>query len=78
MSSNLEHAVNQAAYQRLKATIATTYPPKQFVAVAGGNIVADDVDFDILDQRLTDLGFGPTDAIVVRVGDEAFDYVTII
>jgi hypothetical protein len=65
-----EHAaVNQAAIHRLKAQIDADYPPKQFAAVAGGKIVADEADIDRLLVKLAALGIDPMEAMVDRAGE---------
>ena len=50
--------------------IEAKYPPKQFVAIAAGKIVADDVDIYKLREKLIAMGIDPTDSIVDRVGQE--------
>src|SRR4051812_27214985 len=62
-------AVNMAAYYALKDALDASYPPKQFVAIAGGKIVADDADFDKLQEKLAALGIGRMDALIDRAGD---------
>ena len=56
MTSEEHNAINQAAAHKLKAIIDSSYPLKQFVAIAGGQIVADDGDFDKLQAKLAALG----------------------
>ncbi|MCI0702698.1 MAG: hypothetical protein L0241_16585 [Planctomycetia bacterium] len=74
-----EHkAVNQAAFIKLKPIIDTTYPPKQFVAIAGGKIVADDPDFEKLREKLLALGIDPMDSLVDRVGEEWSEEMLIL
>ncbi len=63
------YAVNMAAYYALKPTIDSKYPAKQFVAIADGKIVADDADFDKLQEKLGALGIGRMEALVDRAGD---------
>ena len=62
--------IDQAAYRRLAPFIKQTYPPGRFVAIVGGQIVADDATFAALHARLTAMGVGPDDGLVVEVGDE--------
>jgi hypothetical protein len=78
MTREEKHAVNQAAFPKLKPVIEANYPPKQFVAIAGGKIVADDADFDKLGEKLIALGIDPMDSLVDRAGEEWSEYVTII
>src|SRR5262245_35333494 len=69
MTREEHYAVNMAAYYVLKETIDSKYPPKQFVAIAGGKIVADDADFGKLQEKLAALGIGRMEALVDRSGD---------
>jgi hypothetical protein len=74
-----EHAaVNQAAIHQLKAKIDADYPPKQFVAIAGGKIVADDADIDRLLAKLTALGINPMDSLVDRAGEDTLGELLIL
>ena len=52
MTREEHRAVNEAAFPKLKPIIEANYPPKQFVAIAGGKIVADDADFFKLGEKL--------------------------
>jgi hypothetical protein len=62
-----EHAaVNQAAVLQLKPGIDADFPANQFVAIAAGKIVADDVDF----VRLKALGIDPINALIDRAGED--------
>ena len=68
--TNAEHyAINMAAWYVLKEVIDSDYPPKQFVGIAGGKIVADDADFDRLQAKLDMLGIGRMESLVERAGD---------
>jgi hypothetical protein len=69
MTREEHRAVNEAAFPRLKPVIDAGYPPKQFVAIANGEIVADDADFDKLVAKLAVLGIGRMDALFERAGD---------
>ena len=69
MTREEHRAVNEAAYHALKPAIEANYPPKQFVAIAGGKIVADDADFERLQEKLAGLGIGRMEALVDRAGD---------
>jgi hypothetical protein len=75
MSSDSQ--LNQAAYRRLAASINENYPPGRFVAIAGGQIVADAESFRALHARLTDMGIAPPDGLVVQAGETLPDYVVI-
>jgi hypothetical protein len=69
--------LNQAAYRRLAASINQTYPPGRFVAIAGGQVVADAERFDEVHSRLIALGIAPSEALVVEAGVEYPDPVVI-
>ncbi len=72
MTSAEHYGVNLAAFYMLRGEIEANYPPKQFVAIAGGKIVADDADFFALQAKLAALGVSsdPMHALVERVGDD--------
>jgi hypothetical protein len=78
MASDLERAVNQAAYHRLKDEIAKKYPPKQFVAIGRGKVIADAETFDAMLTKLNGIGWNPLDVMVVRVGDDVPEYGIIL
>ena len=79
MTREEQNAINQEAARRLKPQIDAGYPAKQFVAIAGGRIVADDADLYKLCDKLSALGIDPMDALVERAGDEELpDYIEII
>jgi hypothetical protein len=71
MTSAEHYAINVAAFYALREGIDTNYPAKQFVAIAGGKIVADDADFDKLQEKLAALGLigDPMTVLVERAGD---------
>ncbi len=70
MTREEHRAVNQAAFPKLKPLIEANYPPKQFVAIAGGLIVADDADMFKLHDKLAAMGIDLWDTLVDRVGEE--------
>jgi hypothetical protein len=57
-----------AEYYALKKSIDTNYPAGQFVAIAGGKIVADDAALDKLIEKLAALGIDRMEALVDRAG----------
>jgi hypothetical protein len=65
---NPESELNNAAYRRMEESIKSTYPHGQFVALMGGEIVADAGDFDELQRRLQAAGKDPFKAFVVQAG----------
>lgn len=70
-------ATNVLAFKQLKPII-DSYPPKQFVAIAGGKIVADDADIAVLREKLIALGIDPMDSLVDRSGDEWVEELLIL
>lgn len=44
-----ERQVNQAAFRQLNGFIQQTYSPGRFLAISGGKVIADAVDFEGLD-----------------------------
>lgn len=79
MTREEHRAINEAAFPKLKPSIEANYPPKQFVAIAGGKIVADDADLYALCDKLTAMGIEPMDTLVERAGDEELpDYIEIL
>lgn len=70
MTREEHYTVNMAAFPVLKPVIEANYPPKQFVAIASGKIVADDADMIKLRDKLLAMGIDPMDTIVDRVGEE--------
>jgi hypothetical protein len=78
MTREEHRAINEAAFPTLKPIIEANYPPKQFVAIAGGKIVADDADLFKLRDKLLAMGIDPMDTIVDRVGEEWSDEELII
>jgi hypothetical protein len=63
-----QRGLNHTAYQGLKATINRTYPRGRFVALHGGQIVADAADFGELGAMLIAQGKNPAEALVVQAG----------
>jgi len=65
-----ERQKNQTAYRRLLTWINQTYPSGWFVAIAGGEVVADAERFEEIRSQLLTLGHDPTKALVVQAGVE--------
>jgi hypothetical protein len=65
-----EHAINQAAHERLKKHIETAYPKGRFVALGGGEVIADADSFEAILAKLHELGWEPLKTMVVQVGRE--------
>lgn len=63
-----ERQVNQAAYRRLRDEIGRTYEPGRFVALAGGQVIADAASFDELRSLLASRGQDPAKTLIVQAG----------
>lgn len=63
-----ERALNHAAYERLKDTLAQVYERGRYVGISGGEVVADAEDFAKLRARLSSLGKDPNRALIVQAG----------
>ena len=70
MSTTAERQRNQAAFRQLSGFIEQNYPPGRFLAIAGGNIIADAASFAELESSLKILGQDSVDVLVVQAGVE--------
>jgi hypothetical protein len=68
VDTNQAHQLNQAAYRRLKDTIDRGYAPGRFVAIAGGQVVADAARLEEIRSLVAAKGHDPTEALVVQAG----------
>ena len=78
MTRDEHYEANMTALRALKGEIDADYPPRQFVAIAGGRVIADDADFDRLLAKLAALGIDPMTTLIDRAGDESLDDVVIL
>ncbi|HEX5446045.1 MAG TPA: hypothetical protein VFW87_19620 [Pirellulales bacterium] len=78
MDFSAEESLNQAAYRRLRETIAKDYPPGRFVAIAGGKIAADASSFDELDLTLNQSGLESPGVLIIEAGVEYPENATIL
>jgi hypothetical protein len=70
MDSTQERRFNQAAYRQLSGLIQKTYPPGRFVAISGGQIIADAASFGELNSILLGMGKHSPDVLVVQAGTD--------
>jgi len=77
MDNKPEEDQDQAAYRRLRESIAQSYPPGRFVAIASGQIAADAATFDELRAKLTALGIKLPHVLIVQAGVEYPESVII-
>lgn len=68
---------NQAALRRLRPAIDAAYSKRRFVAIGEGRILADASTFEELETLLRGMGRRPGQSLVVEVGAELPDQVTI-
>ena len=78
MSHDPERDINQAAYRRLRDAIKQTYPAGHFVAISGGQIVANAGTFEELQTAVTGLGKDLTQVLVAQAGVEDPESVVIL
>lgn len=76
-AADAEYQRNSAVYARLKATISQTYPHGWFVGIAEEQVVGAAADFRALESLLRDQGKDPRRVLVVQVGIDYPEYVTI-
>jgi hypothetical protein len=65
MTTTAERQRNQAAFRHLSALIQHGYPPRRFVAIADGKIVADAESFAALESSLKTPGHDSMDVISI-------------
>jgi hypothetical protein len=73
-----EREINEAAYRRLKETIDQTFPPGRFVAIFGGQIVADGASVLEVCALLRAAGKDPRQSLVVEAGAPDPKYAMIL
>ena len=78
MTEAERHQENQAAFRRLKPTIDRNYPHGRFVAIDGGQVVADAATLDELLAALAALGKDPKEGLAVQAGVEYPEFVWIL
>lgn len=69
---------NQTAFRRLKSTIDQMYPKGQFLAIHGGQIVADAATLDELLAALAAQGKAPHESLAVQAGVDYPEFVHIL
>lgn len=72
-----QYSINEAAYRRLKKSLARNYPHGQFVAFWNGEVVADAATVDELLLRLRQMGKDPRRAFMVEAGVDYLEKATI-
>jgi pectin methylesterase-like acyl-CoA thioesterase len=73
-----DQKINHAAYRTLRETIKQTYPAGRYVAISGGQVVADGSRFDELQASLQALGKDSPQVLVVQAGVDYPETVTIL
>ena len=77
MKTNQERQRELTAFRRMRDKLARNYPRGRFLAICEGSIVADAEKMDALRSNLIALGKNPSEALVVRAGDEYPEEATI-
>ena len=77
MDAMQERQLNQTAFRQLKGFILKTYPSGTFVAISGGNIIADAARFDELNSILHGMGNHSPEVLIVQAGVDYPETVTI-
>ena len=72
-----EQETNNAAFWHMEENIKASYAYGQFIAIMGGEIVADAADFDELHAKVKAAGKNPREALIVQAGHEYLKYATI-
>lgn len=75
--TDAEYERNSAAYQRLKETIARTYPHGWFVGIAEEQVLGAAADFRALESVLRGQGKDSRRVLVIQAGVNYLEYVTI-
>ena len=70
MTDHPERALNQAAYARLKSSLAKDYGPGRFVAIRAGEVVVDAASFSKLQSVLARMDIRPAQVMIVQAGAE--------
>lgn len=78
MDSTQERQLNQTAYRRLKESLKQTYPPGRYVAISGGQVVADAARFDELRVVLGGMGKDPAQVLIVQAGADYLESAVIL
>jgi hypothetical protein len=78
MDTPTQREVNEAAYRQFKDTIAKTYPHGRFVAIAGGQVVADAETIRKLEAVLHERGYVSPDVLVVEAGVDYSKFMWIL
>lgn len=71
MGTDLEDALNLAAYERVKGELAAAHPKGRFVGISHGTVVADGANLDDLIVKLRALGLDPRQVLAVQAGVDA-------
>ena len=69
--------LNHEAYRQMRESIKKTYAPNRFLAIAGGQIVADADKFQVLRDILVAQGKEPAQVLIVRAGIDYPEMVDI-
>ena len=68
MNNDRQRELDQLAFRRLSPSIDQSYAAGQFVAICGGQIVADAESFEALQAALTAMGKNPANVLIIQAG----------
>jgi len=78
MNRDERYELNETAFRRLKPAIDKQFPPGHFVALDGGDIIADAASFNELQEKLTAAGKNEPDVFVFQAGVDYPEYASIL
>jgi hypothetical protein len=78
MTGQQDSGQENAAYERMKQTIAQSYPKGWFVGITGDKVVGAAATFRELESELRASGIDPRNVLVVEAGVAYPDFVTIL
>ena len=66
----IDRESNESAFAAMREELERRFPNREYVAFGRGRMVADATTFDTLLDKLKELGWNPSDVLVVRPADE--------
>ena len=78
MNRDERYKLNDTAFRRLKPAIDKQFPPGHFVALDGGDIIADAASFNELQEKLAAAGRNEPDVFVVQAGVDYPEFAFIL
>ena len=69
---------NEQAFRRMQTAIAARFPAGHWIAIDGGQVIADAPSAEELRPLLIDAGKNPRDVLVVEAGADYPQFATIL